>query len=58
MIGLIDYQTLEPFYARNDRIMGVSGLAGNPSYPPYVPPLPPMTLGKLGETLAKGFSAL
>ena len=29
----IDYQTLEPFYNINDRIMGVSGLAGNPAYP-------------------------
>jgi choline dehydrogenase-like flavoprotein len=26
----IDYATLEPFYAENDRMMGVSGLAGDP----------------------------
>ena len=30
----IDYDTLEPYYAENDRIMGVSGLAGDPMYPP------------------------
>ena len=27
----IDYQTLEPYYALNDRMMGVSGLAGDPA---------------------------
>ena len=26
----IDYWTLEPFFAENDRMMGVSGLAGDP----------------------------
>ena len=26
----IDYATLEPFFAENDRMMGVSGLAGDP----------------------------
>ena len=26
----IDYDTLEPFFAENDRMMGVSGLAGDP----------------------------
>jgi choline dehydrogenase-like flavoprotein len=30
----IDYATLEPFFAENDRMMGVSGLAGDPAYPP------------------------
>jgi choline dehydrogenase-like flavoprotein len=54
----IDYGTLEPFYAVNDRMMGVSGLAGNPAYPAYSPPLPPLPLGKLGRVLAKGFNAL
>jgi len=29
----IDYATLEPFFAENDRMMGVSGLAGDPAYP-------------------------
>jgi len=54
----VDYQTLEPFYNINDRIMGVSGLAGNPAYPPYEPPLPPLPIGKLGHTLARGFNEL
>jgi choline dehydrogenase-like flavoprotein len=26
----VDYDTLEPFFAENDRMMGVSGLAGDP----------------------------
>ena len=54
----IDYATLAPFYAINDRNMGVSGLAGNPAYPPYSPPHPPIPLGKLGRTLASGFNKL
>jgi choline dehydrogenase-like flavoprotein len=54
----IDYATLEPFYAQNDRMMGVSGLPGDPAYPPKSPPLPPLPLGRSGETLARGFNAL
>ena len=54
----IDYKTLEPFYAENDRMMGVSGLAGDPAYPPKIPTMPPLPLGKSGETLARGFNAL
>ena len=30
----IDYWDLEPFFAENDRMMGVSGLAGDPGVPP------------------------
>jgi choline dehydrogenase-like flavoprotein len=54
----IDYATLEPFYAVNDRMMGVAGLAGDPAYPPKELPLPPVPLGKLGQTIAGGFDAL
>lgn len=54
----IDYWTLEPFFAKNDEIMGVSGLEGNPSYPPKKVPLPPLPIGKIGHTLAKGFNKL
>ena len=54
----VDYATLEPYYAQNDRNMGSSGLAGNPAYPFYEPPLPPLPLGKLGRTLAQGFNRL
>ena len=54
----LDYGQLEPFYALNDRMTGVSGLAGDPAYPPKEPPLPPVRLGKFGRTLASGFDRL
>ena len=54
----IDYRRLEPFYDSNARMMGVSGLAGDPAYPPKELPLPPVRLGKLGNTLARGFNRL
>ena len=31
----IDYATLEPFFAENDRMTGVSGLTGDPAYPAH-----------------------
>jgi choline dehydrogenase-like flavoprotein len=54
----LDYARLEPYYAQNDRMMGVAGLAGDPAYPPKEVLLPPVPLGKLGETLAAGFNRL
>ena len=54
----VDYPTLAPFYDMNDQITGVSGLPGNPAYPNYAPPLPPIPIGRLGQTLAKGFNQL
>ncbi|MCH2352264.1 MAG: GMC family oxidoreductase [Pseudomonadales bacterium] len=54
----IQYEDLEPYFALNDRKMGVSGLAGDPMYPPHQPPLPPIPLGLVGETVAKGFNRL
>ena len=54
----IDYATLEPYYAENDRMMGISGLAGDPAYPPKNPLMPPVPLGKAGERLAGGFNSL
>jgi choline dehydrogenase-like flavoprotein len=54
----IDYQTLEPYFALNDRMMGVSGLAGDPAYPPKQPMMPPLPLGRSGQTLAQGFNKL
>ena len=54
----IDYQTLEPFYALNDRMMGISGLAGDPAYPPKTPVMPPVPLGKAGTRLAQGLNQL
>jgi choline dehydrogenase-like flavoprotein len=54
----IDYADLAPYYAQNDAIMGVAGLAGDPAGPPKDVPLPPVPLGRLGETLARGFNEL
>jgi choline dehydrogenase-like flavoprotein len=54
----IDYQLLEPYFARNDSIMGVSGLSGDPAYPPIDGLMPPIPLGKMGDTIAKGFNRL
>ncbi|WP_299664479.1 GMC family oxidoreductase [uncultured Ruegeria sp.] len=52
----VDYHDLAPFYDMNDRNTGVSGLGGNPAYPDYTPPHPPIPMGKLGQTLARGFN--
>jgi len=54
----IDYQQLEPYFAENDRMMGVSGLAGDPACPPKQPPLPPLPLGKMGDVMGAGFNKL
>lgn len=54
----VDYKTLEPFFATNDRMMGVSGLAGDPAYPYHEPPMPPLPLGATGNVLARGFERL
>ena len=54
----IDYTLLEPYFAENDRMMGVAGLAGDPGCPPHELPLPPVPLGTLGETVAAGFNEL
>ena len=54
----IDYADLEPHFRQNDEIMGVSGLAGDPMYPPKEPPLPPLPIGRVGETVARGFDRL
>jgi choline dehydrogenase-like flavoprotein len=54
----IDYATLEPFFAENDRMMGVSGLAGDPAYPPKQPPMPPLPLGKSGTRFGKAMNQL
>lgn len=54
----IDYRTLEPYYAENDRMMGVSGLVGDPAYPPKTPVMPPLPLGRTGMALGQGFNDL
>ena len=54
----ISYDDLDPYFLRNDRIMGVSGLAGDPMYPPKDPPMPPLPIGRVGEVVAQGFDKL
>lgn len=57
----IDYDTLAPYYAVNEKMMGLAGLAGDPAYPAHPakePMMPPVPLGKLGETVAAGFNRL
>ena len=54
----IDYARLEPYFIQNDQMMGISGLADDPAYPPIAGLLPPVPLGRMGETLAKGFNKL
>ncbi|MEM7017538.1 MAG: GMC family oxidoreductase [Pseudomonadota bacterium] len=54
----IDYEMLEPFFAQNDRNMGVSGLAGDPAIPYHEPPLPHIPIGKMGEVMGRGFNKL
>lgn len=55
----VDYETLEPFFAVNDKMMGVSGLEGDPAYPPgKKPTMPPVPLGKAGTAMATGCNAL
>ena len=54
----VDYDTLEPFFAENDRITGVSGLAGDPAYPAHQPPMPPLPLGKSGERFGRAMNRL
>lgn len=54
----ISYETLEPFYAVNDRMMGVSGLEGDPAYPPKAATAPPLPLGPTGEMLGRAMNGL
>ena len=54
----VSYATLEPFFAENDRMMGVSGLAGDPGSPPRQPPMPPLALGKSGTRFGQAMNRL
>ena len=54
----IDYWTLEPFYAENDRMTGVSGLAGDPAYPAKKPMMPPLPLGVSGVAFGQAMNSL
>ena len=54
----IDYWTLEPYFAENDRVTGVAGLAGDPAYPQHEPTMPPVPLGKSGTRFAQAMNQL
>ncbi len=54
----IDYATLAPWFALNDRMMGVSALAGDPAYPPKEAVLPPLPLGRTGELFGRAMNRL
>ena len=54
----IDYWTLEPWFALNDRMTGVAGLAGDPAYPAHQPTMPPVPLGRTGTRYAQAMNRL
>ncbi|MCX7380041.1 MAG: GMC family oxidoreductase [Alphaproteobacteria bacterium] len=54
----VDYAALEPFFAENDRMMGVAGLTGDPAYPLHHPPMPPLPLGRTGMVYARAMNKL
>lgn len=54
----ISYDQLEPFYAINDRMMGVSGLAGDPAYPAKAAVPPPLPLGRTGAMFGQAMNEL
>jgi choline dehydrogenase-like flavoprotein len=54
----IDYDLLDPYFALNDKMMGVSGLGGDPAYPPIEGLQPPVPMGRMGEKIGEGFNKL
>lgn len=54
----LSYEQLTPYFAVNDRMMGVSGLGGDPAYPPIDGLLPPIPMGLMGERMGHGFNQL
>ncbi|MCH9671674.1 MAG: GMC family oxidoreductase [Gammaproteobacteria bacterium] len=54
----ISYEDLDPYFAENDRNIGVAGLTGDPAYPAHEPPLPHVPLGRSGEKIARGINKL
>ncbi|MCC6209857.1 MAG: GMC family oxidoreductase [Burkholderiales bacterium] len=54
----IDYRTLEPYFAQNDRQMGIAALAGDPAYPPKDAVLPPLPLGRTGVVIGRAMNKL
>ena len=55
----ITYWDLEPFYDKNDEMMGVSGINGDPANPKRSPrQMPPLPIGDDGKLIAKTFDRL
>lgn len=54
----VDYATLAPYFALNDRMLGTAGLAGDPAYPPKESVLPPLPLGRTGSILGQAMNTL
>lgn len=54
----LSYDDLQPYYALNDSMIGVSGLSGDPAYPPIDGLMPPVPIGTMGTKLAEGFNRL
>lgn len=54
----VDYAALEPYFALNDRMMGIASLAGDPAYPPKEAVLPPLPLGKTGMRIGSAMNRL
>lgn len=54
----VDYATLEPWFALNDRMMGISSLAGDPAYPAKPSVMPPLPLGRTGQVLGQAMNRL
>lgn len=55
----IDYDDLDPYFALNDHMMGVSGLAGDPGNPTRTERgYDPLPLGRGGELLADAYERL
>ena len=54
----LTYQDLDPYFAQNDKNMGVSGLSGDPMIPYHDMPLHHIPIGKMGDAMGRGFNKL
>ncbi|MQX38203.1 GMC family oxidoreductase [Roseospira navarrensis] len=54
----LTHEDLTPYFAENERMMGVAGLVGDPANPDYDSLLPPVPLGPMGRRLGEAFNAL
>jgi len=55
----ISYETVEPYLAEVEHLIGVSGIRGNPAYPPRRDfPLPPIAYDQASKRAIEGFDKL